>query len=140
MSRMKKMFELFEQLEHQYEEVMTMTEFEDFVYCFPGLLALYGEDGDGIAFSKHFCTTLQYSESELQGKTWQELIHPDDVGETTDLLPEFKNGAIRRYKNRWRRADGQYLVLRWAMAPWTAAGKHNHFTICVAHVEGVDDE
>jgi len=69
--------------------------------------SLTGVDGS-LSVNKAFCDILGYSEEELKTKKWQELIHPDDIRESTDLEQLLIKGekSTARYEIRFLHNTG----------------------------------
>lgn len=55
-----------------------------------------------------FCKMLGYSPEELQGKTWQELTHPDDVDLSQREIEKLLSGEVNaiRFNKRYLKKDG----------------------------------
>ena len=88
----------------------------------------------GAAFIKvntAFTETLGYSEEELLGQPFLNLIHPDDVAKTVDVLTKnLKKGEkVINFENRYRCKDGGYRWLNWVSHPLPEKG----ITYAVAH-------
>lgn len=62
-----------------------------------------------------FCAILGYDEAELNGKTFAEVTHPDDVEPTRNALEKLVRGEpLRNFEIRNRRKDGSYVLLSWS--------------------------
>jgi PAS domain S-box-containing protein len=60
--------------------------------------------------------TLGYSDGELLGRPYLELVHPDDRDETRRLTADLPSGgATRMVENRYRCHDGSYHRLTWTV-------------------------
>jgi diguanylate cyclase (GGDEF)-like protein/PAS domain S-box-containing protein len=62
-------------------------------------------------------TALGYSPTDLVGRPFSDVVHPEDVGPTLaelDLL--IAGGLVATFENRCRGADGEYRWLRWNAA------------------------
>ncbi|MEL0253354.1 MAG: PAS domain S-box protein, partial [Novosphingobium sp.] len=68
-------------------------------------------DGHFLRANSYLCKLLGRSESELQGLTFQDLTHPDDLGSDLDLLLQLMAGTIPSYtlEKRYLRPDGALI-------------------------------
>ena len=84
-----------------------------------------------IRVNAAFTETLGYSEDELLGQPFLNLIHPDDVASTVGILEEkLKAGdKVINFENRYRCKDGGYRWLNWVSQPLPEKG----ITYAVAH-------
>lgn len=79
------------------------------------LLCIASPDGYFLRVNRAFTEILGYSESELLSRSFLEFIHPDDVASTQRQLDALSAGQLTiNYQNRYRQADGGYLVLNWS--------------------------
>ena len=62
---------------------------------------------------------LGYSPQELQGTSFLDLVHPDDVESTLRVVEqELRQGArVVNFENRYRCKDGSYCWLSWVSRP-----------------------
>lgn len=64
--------------------------------------------------------TLGWSEEELKSKPYFELIHPDDIEQTSEALKKLELGEkILSFDNRYLKKDGNYNWLSWKSFPDT---------------------
>ena len=62
----------------------------------------------------NFSTVLGYSEQKLISQPFLDFVHPDDVGETVEVMKDLLKGKpVVRFCNRYRHARGHYIVLEW---------------------------
>ncbi len=47
----------------------------------------------GLEVNRAFCDMLGYSAEELQGRSWHEISHPDDIAETERIVGDLLSGA-----------------------------------------------
>ena len=80
----------------------------------PDLLATAGADGCFQEVNPAWQRCLGWAREELRGRSWIELVHPDDVARTLAL----RGGAApTSFENRYRHKDGGYRWLAWSATP-----------------------
>ncbi|MFC4347120.1 MASE3 domain-containing protein [Kordiimonas lipolytica] len=58
---------------------------------------------------------LGYAPKELEGKTFLELVHPDDIEKTLAEMDSLnEKGATLSFENRYRRKTGEYRLISWS--------------------------
>ncbi|KGF82838.1 diguanylate cyclase [Massilia sp. JS1662] len=75
---------------------------------------------DGIveAVSPSFGSLLGWSEHDIVGKNFLQLVHPDDQVATVAQMASLGEGHyVYKFENRYRRKDGSYCLLSWTAAP-----------------------
>ncbi len=75
---------------------------------------------DGIveAVSPSFGSLLGWSEHDVVGKNFLQLVHPDDQAATVTQMASLGEGHyVYKFENRYRRKDGSYCLLSWTAAP-----------------------
>jgi diguanylate cyclase (GGDEF)-like protein/PAS domain S-box-containing protein len=74
-------------------------------------MALVGTDGRFLRVNRSLCEILGYTESELLGKTFQEITHPDDLEVDVEHLRRLLAGEIRTYQTekRYLHQDGHVV-------------------------------
>jgi PAS domain S-box-containing protein len=86
-------------------------------------MAIATQDGNFKRVNPAFVDTLGFSEEELLSKHYSELIHPDDLEETSRLIGRLQDGErITDFQNRLRCKDGSYRWLSWRIVPDTQTG------------------
>jgi PAS domain S-box-containing protein len=62
---------------------------------------------------------LGYSQQELQGSSFLDLVHPDDVEATVRVVEEElrKGGKVVNFENRYRCKNGSFCWLSWVSQP-----------------------
>jgi len=72
------------------------------------------------AVNPAFASTLGWTEQDVAGTSFLDLVHPDDVQSTIDKVSTLSSGAhVFRFENRYRRKDGTYCTLSWTAVPDT---------------------
>ncbi|WP_132256212.1 hybrid sensor histidine kinase/response regulator [Methylobacterium segetis] len=70
------------------------------------------------AVNPAWTTLLSWSEQELIGSGFLDLVHPDDVAATRAEVGRLADGLTTlRFENRYRRKDGAYRWLSWTAVP-----------------------
>lgn len=70
------------------------------------------------AVNPAFSSLLGWSEDEVLGSSFMELVHPDDRENTLGQLSALGTGSTTfRFENRYRRKDGNFSVLSWSAVP-----------------------
>src|SRR5688572_14160171 len=77
-------------------------------------MALVGTDGRFLRVNKSLCEIFGYPERELLGKTFQEIIYPDDLEVDLEHLRRLVAGEVRTYQTekRYLHKDGHVV---WAL-------------------------
>ncbi|MCT4645726.1 MAG: PAS domain S-box protein, partial [Carboxylicivirga sp.] len=74
-----------------------------------------GVDGQIIRVNSGWKTILGYSRSEIEGTSFLDLVHPDDIEPTINEMKALDEGKTTLYfENRYRHKDGQYIWLAWS--------------------------
>ncbi len=62
----------------------------------------------------NFPKVLGYSEEKLISQPFLDFVHPDDVGDTVEVMQDLLKGMpVVRFCNRYRHAKGHYITLEW---------------------------
>ena len=74
-------------------------------------VAHVGTDGRWLRVNDKLCEITGYSREELSGMTFQDITHPDDLGEDLDQLRRLLAGEIETYsmEKRYFRKDGSVV-------------------------------
>lgn len=84
--------------------------------------------GRVLSLSPQWSVLLGYSTEQLLGEPLLNLIHPEDVWATHDVMDGVtSSGIVSGYVNRYRGADGVYRQLVWT------ARRHGDRVVGVAH-------
>ena len=104
-------------------EIEALREIEKFFELSLDLLCVAGPDGYFKRVNPAVLRTLGWSESELLERPFLDFVHPDDVSSTLAEIEKLSTGAPTiSFENRYRRADGGYVVLGWTAQPDPATG------------------
>nr|WP_321238222.1 PAS domain S-box protein [uncultured Tolumonas sp.] len=93
-------------------------------------MALVSLDGAWLRVNPFLCNLLGYSASELLQKTFQDMTHPDDLGEDLNNANKLLRGEIDNYsmEKRYLCADKSYTWISLTVAlNKTIDGKAHHF-------------
>ena len=75
-------------------------------------------DGTIIALNPAWGTLLGWTEDELIGTSFLDLVHEGDVAATTGEAARLNKGLVTlRFENRYRHKDGSFRWLSWAAVP-----------------------
>jgi PAS domain S-box-containing protein len=70
------------------------------------------------AINPGFTSLLGWTEHDILGKDFLQLIHPDDLAPTLEKVSALGHGAnVYGFMNRYRCKDGSYRFLSWSAAP-----------------------
>ena len=98
-----------------------MTELHEFQKFFDvslDLLCIAGTDGYFKRTNPAFTKTLGWTEEQLVSKPFLDLVHPDDIEATQNEIDKLARGVPTiSFLNRFRRADGSWIYLRWNSYP-----------------------
>ena len=78
------------------------------------MLVLADLDGYFVKVNAKASEILGYQLSELEGKRFLDLVHPEDVEKTLKVLQDLPNGQlVFNFVNRYKTKDGRYRHLEW---------------------------
>lgn len=60
-------------------------------------VAYISTDGTTLKVNSYLCELLEYTESELQHRTFKELTHPDDISDDIEMSKKLQDGVIDFY-------------------------------------------
>ena len=112
-------------------------QFDALFLSSPLATALVGLDGTLLRANESFAIVTGYDRDVLEGKTFQEITHPDDLTADEDLLAEVLAGTRQNYQmeKRYIHASGHEIWIDLTVAPVRGPdGEVQHF---VAHVEDI---
>lgn len=82
------------------------------------MLCIADTDGTFLRLNPEWERVLGYPLSELVGRPFMDLIHPDDREATSKTLTELSGQQdIRNFENRYRCRDGSYRWIEWRSRP-----------------------
>jgi PAS domain S-box-containing protein len=82
------------------------------------IMLVAGFDGRVEAVSPAFASLLGWSEGDVVGRNFMELVHPDDQASTLAQMASLGDGHyVYKFENRYRRKDGSWCLLSWSAAP-----------------------
>ena len=94
-----------------------LTELESALSCFWNMepsLKCIAKDGKFLKVNQAWTTTLGYSKQFLLETPYRQLIHPDDLADTSLIEHKLKdNKTVTNFTNRYRHIDGHYVTLKW---------------------------
>lgn len=78
------------------------------------LLCIADTKGRFIKVNKEWEKTLGYEINELEGESFLDFVHPDDLEDTVNAVSQLKNNEkITSFTNRYRSKDGNYRYFEW---------------------------
>jgi PAS domain S-box-containing protein len=112
-----------EREKHQNEIVKVKTELENFFDLTNDFMCIANIDGTFHKVNKEFERVLGYSKDYLEGKTFVEYIHEDDLQTTFNEIEKLSKGITTiNFENRYKTAKGDYIVLSWKSSPDVTTG------------------
>lgn len=82
------------------------------------ILLVCAFDGRVEAVSPAFGALLGWQETDILGKNFMELVHPEDRAATIAQMAALgQGGYVNKFENRYRRKDGGWCLLSWTAAP-----------------------
>lgn len=92
-------------------------EFNTFFDIQPDLLCIATIGGTLIKVNRAWERTLGFSVEELQGRTFIEFVHPDDLEKTLNIAGYVSDdGIISSFRNRYLTKSGEVVTLDWRAA------------------------
>jgi PAS domain S-box-containing protein len=75
-------------------------------------------DGTINSVNPAWTMLFEWSEADLVGRSFLDLVHPDDIGATMAEMAKLEEGATTfRFENRYRARDGSYRWISWTAVP-----------------------
>ena len=83
------------------------------------LLCIVDVEGHFLKLNPAWEQMLGYSLEELEGRSFMELIHPDDIAATAQITDTLAAGKdVIDFTNRYRCKDGSYRWIEWRSKPY----------------------
>lgn len=96
----------------------TKDELEGFFNVALDLLCIADTSGRFVRVNRAWELTLGYPVSELEGRSFMDLVHPDDVAETRRVMAGLRQQEeVRSFVNRYRTSSGSYRYIEWNSQP-----------------------
>lgn len=107
-----------ERIEKQLRE--TSEELERFFTMSLDLLCIADMQGHFLRLNRSWESTLGYSLSELEGSSFLDYVHPDDIAATLAAMADLEtnNSDVLGFTNRYRCKDGSYKWIEWHSKPF----------------------
>jgi phosphoserine phosphatase RsbU/P len=84
----------------------------------PDPMCILGRDGCFVAVNPAWFPTLGWTELELVGRPFLDLLHGDDVERSIAAFEEVKSGKpVLRFENRYRTKEGWFRWFSWVAVP-----------------------
>lgn len=101
-----------------------LKEFEHFFINSNDLSCIANKEGYFEIINPSFEKMLGYNPSDFLKNSFINFVHPDDVTDTLEAYEKLKSGkTLSHFFNRYRKKDGEYLLLDWNATPNTDTGK-----------------
>lgn len=83
--------------------------------------------GEFVTINNAWTDTLGWERDEIQGYPLLELVHPDDINNTTEQLAKLADGEeTTDFVSRIRKKDGNFIFVSWKASPDMDAGLINY--------------
>lgn len=101
------------------QQVREQTQDHDRIWRLSSDLMLVARfDGIITAVNPAWTQALGWSEDELPGSQFLNLVHPDDLASTRAAMHGLEHGSnIPNFKNRYRHRDGSWRTIAWTAVP-----------------------
>lgn len=96
----------------------------------PVIVSTSEDSGKWIYINDAGCAKFQRSCDEIIEMGWRNLIHPDDLPDTSDVETRAWDEDVWDYVNRYVARDGSVVTCRWFCRKY-AKRKDRYMTICV---------
>ncbi|WCL50096.1 PAS domain S-box protein [Leptospira sp. GIMC2001] len=110
--------DITERIELEKELERKNQELETYFCTTIDLFCIADINGNFLKVNKAWEETLGYNHTELIGKSFLSLIHPDDLDSTLDAMRSLSQGSkILNFTNRYKTIDGAYRFIEWRSSP-----------------------
>ena len=98
--------------------IESQKELNNFIELSKDLVCIANVDGLLYKVNPAFTTVLGYAKEELEGFSFINLVHPDDLQSTYKEVEKLAQGEMTiSFENRYRCKNGTYVVLSWNTSP-----------------------
>ena len=98
--------------------IESQKELNNFIELSKDLVCIANVDGLFYKVNPAFTTVLGYAKEELEGFSFINLVHPDDLQSTYKEVEKLAQGEMSiSFENRYRCKNGTYVVLSWNTSP-----------------------
>jgi PAS domain S-box-containing protein len=112
------------------EEVAAATERDRFFELSRDLFGVATFDGYLTSVNPAWAAALDRSEAELLSKPFSDIIHPDDLAETGDVVATLQSGQpVHQFLVRLLRSDGEPIAYAWSAVPDAEPGSGIFYTV-----------
>lgn len=100
------------------KEMFHFAQLEDFFNVNLDLLCIADVSGKFIKVNTAWGEILGYEKEELEGKTFLEFVHPEDIQLTLEAMERLNNQEqVTNFVNRYRSKSGKYKYIEWRSRP-----------------------
>ncbi len=100
------------------EKHRAANELEGFFSVNLDLLCIADTDGKFLKVNREWEVVLGYPEAELTGRSFLDLVHPDDIADTLAAVAELgEQRPVLNFVNRYRARNGEYRYIEWRSQP-----------------------
>ncbi len=94
------------------------SELEGFFSVNLDLLCIADTNGEFIKVNREWGNVLGYDEGELEGRSFLDYVHPDDLAATLAAIAELdEQRPVLNFVNRYRAKNGEYRFIEWRSQP-----------------------
>ncbi|MDB5818962.1 MAG: hypothetical protein JWQ11_2602 [Rhizobacter sp.] len=94
------------------------------------LFAVATFDGHLKVINPAWSRQLGVTEEAILARPFADIIHPDDLAETVDVVARLQAGQpVHQFHVRLRKADGSWLALAWSAVPEAEPGSSIFYTV-----------
>ncbi|GAB4213497.1 MAG: hypothetical protein OHK0012_09760 [Synechococcales cyanobacterium] len=111
-------FDITERKESEIALQIKTNELDRFFSLSLDLLCIADSEGHFLRLNRQWETVLGYSLAELEGRSYLDFVHPEDLASTLEInLNIQEHGSVVGYVNRYRCHDGSYRWIDWRAVP-----------------------
>lgn len=106
--------DLSKELDMRSSSAFTQRIFQDFFMLSKNFLCIGHVSGEFLKINFSFLKALGYSDSDIIGKSYSDVIHPEDWPSTrVKLLASYHGADVVEFKNRVLHKNGSYRTVEW---------------------------